>query len=376
MLIFILLNPLNCYDLSFLNQNGGNMSIDWHSNKPYECVKFGPIEQKRLEPLSRISFSQLIEKKSQDGMPYILGITTDDCFNSEMDGVKLYKSNGINPYTGNKIKEIFYYTIVKGQNELQYLGTSNETNPELKKYLNDFFAANEGDQAAQLKLGDLYHTRKEYDNALTFYKQPAKLGSKEGMEKCGKVAVELGDDYFNKKEYTKAVENYKLALNYNISSDQKEKIYSRLGDLYLSGLGVEKNFLEAVKYFDLLSNKKDHPTALLILAGNRALGKRFGEAISLINQYSKSKQAKNVNLEELFSWIEKMKTYSNDKQYLDALTHLKKQCWFFKNYCPTTTLKEITNKSKTQVANQIKISVDPNDYYPRNISSKFVNKAK
>lgn len=211
-------------------------------------LPFGSVEQKKLEPLTKIPYHRLIDKKDQIGTPYILGIIKDG-FDSEMDGVRLYKASGYNPYSGEQINEVFYYTINKNENQLAYLGRSNEQDPEMKEFLRRFFDANDGSLEAQRKLGDFYLEKGNDLGALFCFKLVAKRGFRQDVQKFGDLALKVAASRYQKKDNAKAIEYYKMALESGalFPKETVGAIHIKLGDIYLK----QGNFVDALHCYEL-----------------------------------------------------------------------------------------------------------------------------
>lgn len=211
-------------------------------------LPFESVAQKKLEPLTRVPYHRLIEKRDQIGMPYIIGIINDR-FNTEMDGVRLYKAKGYSPYSGEKINEVFYYTINKGENQLTYLGRSNEQNPASIEFLGRFFDANEGGIEAQRKLGDFYLQKGNDLGALYCFKLVAKRGFRQDVQKFGELALKMAASRYQKKDNAKAIEYYKMALGSGalFPKETVGAIHIKLGDIYLK----QGNFVEALHCYEL-----------------------------------------------------------------------------------------------------------------------------
>lgn len=211
-------------------------------------LPFGSVEQKKLEPLTKTPYHRLINKQEQIGMPYILGIINDR-YDTEMDGVRLYKAKGYNPYSGEQISEVFYYTINKNENQLAYLGRSNEQDPEMKEFLRRFFDANEGSLEAQRKLGDFYLEKGNDLGALYCFKLVAKRRLRQDVQKFGDLALKMAASRYQKKDNAKAIEYYKMALGSGalFPKETVGAIHIKLGDIYLK----QGNFVEALHCYEL-----------------------------------------------------------------------------------------------------------------------------
>ena len=90
--------------------------------------------------------------------------------------------------------------------------------------------------------GDIPNIKKEINEAIKYFERGAELGNVYSYNNLGKIAE-------NNKEYEKAFYNYKISANLGDSW-----ALNKVGEYYRLGIGTEKNYKEAFKYYELSSN--------------------------------------------------------------------------------------------------------------------------
>ena len=176
----------------------------------------------------------------------------------------------------NEAERYFKLSAEKNYAPAQYnLGLLyyNENNlDEAAKYFR--LAADNGDSRAMVYLGFLAYNAKNYKDAAVLYRRAAEDNNPEGfnnlaalylngqgvdrnlneaMKLYAKAAelglsiakYNLGSLYLNNKDYDNAAKWLKAAAE----DDENAAAFNDLGYMYEMGLGVNKNYLEAVKYY-------------------------------------------------------------------------------------------------------------------------------
>jgi TPR repeat protein len=134
---------------------------------------------------------------------------------------------------------------VESKDDIFQLGFIYFYNPELKddkkslKYLKKALELKNPDAAALL--GIFYINQESYSNAISFLRKGEKLGSGIAMLKMGEI-FENGNGIFQDEK--RAIELYQKALDRNVIG-----AYAKMGDLYMSGKLVEKDFEQAASYY-------------------------------------------------------------------------------------------------------------------------------
>lgn len=259
-----------------------------------------------LEPVTRQPFYKLIEMKHRNGLPYILGITPE-CFNSERDGTLLHKAtvHGIDPYSGSKINEAYYYAIHPNSESFEYLGKMTDKNQE---YLETVFKANEGDVEAlhkflflTFKMANYYVSEKNYDEAAKHFAKALSFGKNVLLEGDLILIYSFFSRYFLDKDPLRAEDAFKLGINLG---DQKAII--RLAYQYAEGKNFEQN---------------------------------INEATSLINHFIEIDGGN-------FTWVKRilnLRNVSNDVNFQNALTRLETK--FYPKKASKRVLGDVTNRS-------------------------------
>jgi len=115
-------------------------------------------------------------------------------------------------------------------------------------------AARKGVVVAQFRLGTLYEkgkgVTKDLGTARSLYEQAAEKGNAKAMHNLAVLYAEGGDG--GKPDYSEALKWFVKAANYGVSDSQYN-----LGILYARGIGVQKNMVEAYKWFALAAAQGD-----------------------------------------------------------------------------------------------------------------------
>ncbi len=118
---------------------------------------------------------------------------------------------------------------------------------ELLKYCSE-----NNDIWAQIKLGDMYldgiGVEKDLNKAAECYEKTASQDCETARKKLLRLYYLMGNNYYSSKDYVKAFEYYKKSSELNNFDAQ-----IKLGDLYCSGIGVEKNFSKAAEWYEKAS---------------------------------------------------------------------------------------------------------------------------
>lgn len=90
--------------------------------------------------------------------------------------------------------------------------------------------------------GDIPSIERNIDTAITYFKRAAELGNVYAFNNLGKISE-------NNKNFTQAFEYYNAAANLGDSW-----ALNKIGEFYRLGIGIEENYLEAFKHYELSSN--------------------------------------------------------------------------------------------------------------------------
>ena len=129
-------------------------------------------------------------------------------------------------------------------------------------------AANAGDAQAQANLGSMYLSGRgpiDFDEALKWNRLAAKQGNPAGQSNLATM-YQLWEKILPKDAEASPLRLYQLAANQGYAEAEHE-----LGDIYMYGLGVHLDYVEAAKWYRRAADQGD-ARAQLILAGMYARG--------------------------------------------------------------------------------------------------------
>ncbi len=210
-------------------------------------------------------------------------------------------------------------------------------------------AADQGSDFSQYYLAEMYENgngvEKNMTEARRWYQKAADQGYEKAIEKLkvlsgtttgltsGKTYKEyekMADEFYDKKNYTEALKYYKLSAPGN-----DKGVFNRLGYMYFEGLGVNVDITEAVKWFRKSAEQGymygQYNLGLMYELG-RGVEKDVNEAIRWYRkaadqgyQDAKDKLAKlsdsgtTLSETEIKYYVDKADKYYEEKNYQEAL---------------------------------------------------------
>ncbi|MCI8965349.1 MAG: sel1 repeat family protein [Clostridia bacterium] len=175
----------------------------------------------------------------------------------------------------------------------------------------------EDDSKSILELGNRLFNRKEYEEAIEYYRLSSAMGNAEAVTKIGCLyyyGIGVEQDYSIARAYFKIG-----VLHEDINS-----LY-RLGDLYINGYGVEKDERKGIEYYieayNLIKASEDvenYPDILLRLGVVFMEGRLLKQDLNMAENFleiAKNGYEERMNNDDIFS----NKFYKETKKYLSEL---------------------------------------------------------
>jgi len=201
---------------------------------------------KKLEPITKVSFAELMKEKLEKNLPYILAVTGTEENNAQffdaLNLTRLISKNLVNLIEGN----ILFFSIdgTKENHCFNYLGNSNETGSR-KHFIDTYLEAAQNNSQAGCNLGNCYANGNGIDQdmgkAAHWFNHSALLGCALAQFNLG-VLHSLGEGV--EQDMIQAIKWFFLSSKHGNAQAE-----FNLGICYSQGLGIEQNLSEAYQWY-------------------------------------------------------------------------------------------------------------------------------